>query len=263
MGQDSQMAEHAVVIGGSRGAGRALVRLLDREGFRVSVVGRSCSQERDPRLPNSVFFAADVTRREALSELFTHMTQQNGPVRRLAFFQRFRDADDTWTGEMATGPTATKDIIEASLDAFAAEGDRSICVVTSNAARCVAVEQPVGYHVAKAALVQLVRYFAAQLGPRGIRVNSVSPSALIKDESRDFYEGFVELKRLYADISPLGRMGTAEELASVCRFFLGEASSFVTGQELVFDGGLSLPCHEAIARKIADLPHPGAVTRRT
>jgi len=162
---------------------------------------------------------------------------------------------------MAVGLTATKDVIEAALDAFVPKGDRSICVVASNAAHCVAVEQPVGYHVAKAGLVQLMRYFAAQLGPRGIRVNCVSPSALIKEESRIFYEGFAELKQLYADISPLGRMGTAEELAEVCRFFLGDASSFVTGQELVFDGGLSLPCHEGVARKIAGLPHPGAVIR--
>jgi NAD(P)-dependent dehydrogenase (short-subunit alcohol dehydrogenase family) len=257
LGQENQAAEHAVVVGGTRGAGRALVRLLDREGFRVSVVGRSCS-EGDPRLPNTAFFPADVTKRGTLPEIFARMADINGPVQRLAFFQRFRGKGDAWEGEIAVGPTATRDVIEVALGVFAPEGDRSICVVTSNAARCVAVEQPVGYHVAKAGLVQLVRYFAAQLGPRGIRVNCVSPSALIKEESLAFYEGFVELKRLYSDISPLGRMGTAEELASVCRFFLGSASSFVTGQELVFDGGLSLPCHEGVARKIACLPHPAS-----
>lgn len=201
-------------------------------------------------------FAADVTDPAALDDALEKV-HRRGPLTRLAFFQRYRGDGDSWAGEMDLGPTATKTVIEACADRFIPGEDNSILIIASNAAKCVAVEQPPGYHVAKAGMVQLARYYAAKLGPRGIRVNAVSPSTTVKDEAREFYDGFTELNDLYSRISPLGRMGTAAELAETCHFFLSPASSFITGQNLTFDGGLSLNCQEGLARSLAGIEHPG------
>lgn len=101
----------------------------------------------------------------------------------------------------------------------------------------------------------MVRYYAVTLGPRRIRVNSVSPGTVLKDESKDFYLKNEQLYNLYKGIIPLGRMGTAEEVANVVAFLCSSKASFITGQNIVVDGGLSLIWQETLARKVASLDH--------
>jgi NAD(P)-dependent dehydrogenase (short-subunit alcohol dehydrogenase family) len=107
--------------------------------------------------------------------------------------------------------------------------------------------------VTKAALRQLARFYAVKLGPQGIRVNVVSPCTFVKQESAAFYQGQADLRALYTKITPLGRMGTAAEVAQVAAFLCGPKASFVTGQELYVDGGLSLMLQDALAREVAGL----------
>jgi 3-oxoacyl-[acyl-carrier protein] reductase len=80
----------------------------------------------------------------------------------------------------------------------------------------------------------------------------------LKAESREFYLRNKPLQRLYRQITPLGRMGTTEEIAGVIAFLCSPAASFVTGQDIAVDGGLSLLWQESVARKAAGLTHPGS-----
>jgi NAD(P)-dependent dehydrogenase (short-subunit alcohol dehydrogenase family) len=107
--------------------------------------------------------------------------------------------------------------------------------------------------MAKAALIQMVRYYAVALGHRGIRVNAISPGTTVKDESKAFYAEHPELEQLYRDIIPLGRMGTADDVADVMVFLVSGASSFLTGQNIVLDGGVSLQAHESLVRRLSPL----------
>jgi NAD(P)-dependent dehydrogenase (short-subunit alcohol dehydrogenase family) len=99
----------------------------------------------------------------------------------------------------------------------------------------------------------MIRYYAVTLGPQGVRANVVSPDTVIKDESRHVYEANRGLTGLYEAITPLGRMGTSEDVAGVVQFLCSEAASFVTGLDVVIDGGLSLVGQAAVARQAAGL----------
>ncbi len=165
-------------------------------------------------------------------------------------------------GEMQTSLTATKDMIEVLADEFDATNGGSIVVVSSVAGHLIAEEQPLSYHVAKAGLNQLVRYYAVALGPKGIRVNCVSPGTVLKEESKEYYLRDDQLQSLYKKITPLGRMGRSEEIADVVGFLCSRRASFITGQNIIVDGGLSLQWHESLARKVSSLNHL-TVTLRT
>jgi NAD(P)-dependent dehydrogenase (short-subunit alcohol dehydrogenase family) len=124
--------------------------------------------------------------------------------------------------------------------------------VSSAASKVVAAEQGPGYHVAKAGLDQLARYYAVVLGQKGIRVNVVSPGTVLKPENRDFYLGNERLQTLFKKVVPLGRMGTAQEVAEVIDFLGGPKASFITGQTLLVDGGVNLLSTETLARTLSD-----------
>jgi NAD(P)-dependent dehydrogenase (short-subunit alcohol dehydrogenase family) len=144
---------------------------------------------------------------------------------------------------------ATRRLVEAWTAGEARPG-RAMVVIGSLGGRMLLAGQPVSYHAAKAALEQMVRCWAVQLGPKGIRVNMVSPHQVLKDESADFYRGHTRLMELFKDIIPLGRMGTAEEVAQVVAFLCSDQASYVTGQNLVVDGGMSLAAVDGVVRRV-------------
>lgn len=255
------MAErpHVIVIGGTRGIGRAFVRAAAEAGSQVSIFARGHPVS---ELPSTRTWTVDVCDHDRLRTGLGEAVQQHGKARSLVFFQRYRGQGDDWEGELGTTLTATKVVVEDMLerDRFDRSPERGIVMVGSAASRLIADEQPLSYHVAKAALRQMVRYYAVMLGPRGIRVNSVSPGSVLKDESQDFYATNAELRRVYEHAIPLARMGTADDVAQAIIFLCSSAASFITGQELAVDGGVSLRWQESLARRAASL-HDVSVIR--
>lgn len=256
------MTTHTLIIGGTRGIGRALVKALAAEHHRISVLGRRLVSEADRQLPGVHHRLVDLSNHEQLFTAIAELIRQRGKIHTLVFFQRYRGDGDDWVGEMETSLTATKDLIERLVDEFDATDGKAIVIVSSIASYFIVQEQPLSYHVAKAGLNQMVRYYAVVLGPRGIRVNGVLPGTVLKEESKEFYLRNEPLRRLYQSISPLGRMGTAEEVAQVIVFLCSPKASIITGQNIVVDGGLSLQGHESLARQLVALDHL-QITRET
>lgn len=250
---------HALVVGGTRGIGRSVVQRFLADGLKVSVIGRR-PPARSFGTTNVRCWSVDLQDGDALAGTVAALIKVGGPLSRLACLQRFRGEGDDWQGEIATTLTATRQIIEAAKGEFARHGDRAIVVVSSIADRWVASEQPLSYHVAKAGLTQLARYYAVALAAQGIRVNAISSGTIVKDEARKFYRAQKALRELYEEMIPLGRMGTAAEIASVVSFLCSGDASFMTGQSLVVDGGVSLQWHEALVRRMSPLKSL-AVTR--
>ena len=238
---------HSLVVGGTRGMGRAVVAALARDGDAVSVISRRTPADGARPAPDVHYLAADLLDAAGVERAVEAAVERQGKLSCLVFVQRYRGDGDAWAGELATSLTATKAVIEFAVGRFAERAAGSIVVVGSAATRFVTGAQPVGYHVAKAGLMQMMRYYAAALGPRGVRVNAVSPTTVLKQESRDYYLKNEQLCDYYKSAIPLGRMGTAEEMAEVVAFLCGPKASFITGQEIVVDGGMSLLLHDVPA----------------
>ena len=247
------MKIHSLIIGGTRGVGRELVKLFTEAGHVVSVIGRRAPSEADQQRDGVHFWTLDVANAAALNAALNEIVAKNGHLNNLVFLQRFKGEGDKWAGEMEISLSVTKSVIEQVADKFAGAGGKSIVVVSSIADQFVSDGQPVGYHVAKAGLFQLVCYYAVVLGPKAIRVNCVSPCTLVKEENRDFYSKNKPLLELFQKTIPLGRMGTAVESANVIAFLCSPQASFVTGQRITVDGGVSLVSQEALARKLTGI----------
>ena len=243
--------EHMLVIGGSKGTGRAIVQTMAEKGYTLSVISRTKPQE---ECENAAYWAVDITKGEALAEALEQIVTQKGRINHLVFCQQFRGTEDDWQGQIDTSLTATKSIIESAGSLFdEAKGNASITMIGSSASHFIAKEKSVGYHVVKAGLEQMIRYYALVLAPRGIRVNGLSPNTILKEENRDFYRRTKELHDLNTRVSPLGRMVTSEDVAHGVAFLCSPHAGAVTGQSLVMDGGASLQEHAGLARALKSL----------
>lgn len=243
---------HSIVFGGSKGLGRVVARQFATRGDKVSVVSRS-EPPLAERADGARYFAADVADAGATQVALDAAIDANGPPSYLVFCQRYRGKEDAWAGEIEVSLTASKRAIESVQDRFAKGSDAGIVLVSSVFGERVGEGQGLSYHVGKAALNQMARFYAVNLGRKGIRTNAVTPFTFLKEESRDFYLNNGELRGLYEQIIPLGRMATAEDSAKVVAFLCSPAAGFVNGQNIWVDGGLSLVWPETLARQLTSL----------
>ena len=242
------MTDHVVVVGGTKGLGRVAAQLFQERGDTVTVLSRNAPAVWEGAAPLHHAIDLDMLTEEQAAAIAARICGEAGPVRYLVFSQRYRGSGDPWAGEIRVGVTATDLLIRAFADHFAVEGDRAIAAVGSVYSQFVGGSQPSAYHVAKAALGALVRHNACVMGRRGIRVNAIMPLTYLKPESRHVYLDNQALLDVYERFVPLGRMPEARECAEVIAFLCSRQASFVNGQSLFVDGGVSVVWPEEVAR---------------
>lgn len=243
---------HSIVFGGSKGLGRVLARQLAGRGDRVSVISRSLISAAEI-VDGVSYFSADISNACATEAALNAAIAQNGALDYLVFCQRFREKDNSWAGEFDVSLTASKRVVEYLQDQFSNGSDRGIVFVSSVFGDRVGEGQDISYHIGKAGMNHMVRFYAVNLGRKGIRTNAITPFTFLKEESKDFYLKNTKLLQLYEEIVPLGRMATAEDSSNVISFLCSSAAAFVNGQNIYVDGGLSLVWPESLARKLKSL----------
>ena len=232
----------SIIVGGSRGNGLAISNKLISRGDTVCILSRNNYYSQVDHIPFDLLG-------KNFHENCMKIVQEMAPIDNLVFCQKNRSDIGDYDYEFDLNVRAVYNFVEIAKNHFSRNG--SIVVLGSPAGQFVVDEQPLAYHASKAALEHLVRYYAVKLGPAGVRANCILPGTVIKKENQEFYNSNIGLKELFKKIIPLARQGTSEDIANLVNFLCSDDSSFITGQSIHVDGGLSIVGQESLARSIA------------
>jgi len=236
----------ALVTGGTRGIGLAIVRALRREGARVIALGKSQEQIAAFRSefaedPLATAEWADVRERASLEAIRDRLTGLDILIPNAGVNTRVKalDLPDESLREMLEtnlyGVFVTCQVFAPLL--FARPGGR--VVITSSVSAIHGMDLRAAYTATKAGLSGLVRSLAVEWGPRGVTVNAVGPGIIETPLTKAYMDQHPERVRAAIDNTPLGRIGTPEDVADVVLFLASDAARFMTGQTVFVDGGLT------------------------
>jgi NAD(P)-dependent dehydrogenase (short-subunit alcohol dehydrogenase family) len=152
----------------------------------------------------------------------------------LATVVELSEAD--WNRALAVNLTGAFLLCKHGIPRLAAGGGGSIVIIASQLGQVVTPRRP-AYVTTKAALIQLARSVAVDHAKDGIRVNTLSPGAVETDRLLRRYGTIEKVRAALAPLHPLGRLGRPDEIASGALFLASDESSFMTGADLVIDGG--------------------------
>jgi NAD(P)-dependent dehydrogenase (short-subunit alcohol dehydrogenase family) len=142
----------------------------------------------------------------------------------------------TWERVIRINLTGAFLMVKAALPAMIARGGGSVILIASQLGRVATAGRP-AYCATKGALVQLAKVLATDHAAQGIRVNTLSPGAVETRRMLRLWKDMDEARRMMGPKHLLGRLGRPEEIARAAIFLASDASSFMTGSDLLVDGG--------------------------
>ena len=182
----------------------------------------------------------DLDRSVALAN---KINERMGGLDAVAFMHRYRSQNPDPFKQFAVEVNTPYAILEMFSEQSRTK-ECSIIFATSPAAEVIVQDQNFQYHASKAAILQLVRFGAVKFSKNQIRVNGINPGTFVfKDRSKSFYNQNPQIIELITDLIPLGRMAVVEEIANVATFLLSKTSSYINGEIINIDGGLSKVNH--------------------
>ncbi|OGA15763.1 MAG: short-chain dehydrogenase [Betaproteobacteria bacterium RIFCSPLOWO2_02_FULL_66_14] len=242
----------ALVTGSTKGIGKSAAEEMARAGARVvvssrkgdaceavrrefeaqgwPVIARPCNISRKEDLQSLVELTLETWGRIDVVVANAAANPYYGPLQALP--------DETFDKVMLNNVKSTLWLANLTLPGMAARGGGSFIVVASIAG--MLANTVIGiYGISKAADLQLVRNLAAEWGPKNVRVNAIAPGLIKTDFARALWED--EKRRTEREaLTPMRRLGEAREIGGVAAFLASDAASFITGQTIVVDGGVTI-----------------------
>jgi NAD(P)-dependent dehydrogenase (short-subunit alcohol dehydrogenase family) len=244
---------HALVTGAGSGIGRAVAVRLAEEGATVALTSRTeghleSTANEIERVAGvrPLVIALDLADRHAVEGAVAETIEVNGRIDILSNNAGIdlvhapsveTTSDEEWDRIFSVNLTGVFALCRAAIPVMS-DGGSIVNMGSMNS--FVAYENSAPYSASKGALLQLSRALALELAPRAIRVNCVCPGIIDTPLTESFLElahNPDELRAEYEAVAPLGRLGTAREVADCVLFLAGDGSTFVTGSALVVDGG--------------------------
>jgi NAD(P)-dependent dehydrogenase (short-subunit alcohol dehydrogenase family) len=232
------VSRSVLVTGGNRGIGLAIARTFAAQGDKVAVTHRGSGA------PDGLFgVRCDVTDAAAVDAAFAEVEAQQGPVEvlvsnagvtddalllRMTEEQFTRVLDANLTGAYRVARRAAAKMLRAR---------RGRMIFVSSVVALTGSPGQANYAASKAGLIGLARSLARELGSRGITANVVTPGFIETDMTAQLPE---ERRKEILAAVPLGRYGTAEEVAGMVAFLAGDAGAYITGAVLPLDGGMGM-----------------------
>lgn len=247
----------AVITGSSRGIGKAIAERMAEHGARVVISSRKIEPCAEVATaingahgaggePRAIAIPANISSKHDLMHLVDETTRRLGKIDILVC----NAASNPYYGPMAgIGDDQFRKILENNVIAnhwlinfvapqMLARKSGSIIIVSSIGG--LRGSPVIGaYNVSKAADFQLARNLAVEYGPSNVRVNCIAPGLIRTDFAKALWEDPVALKQR-TSTTPLRRIGEPDEIAGAAIFLASNAASFVTGQAIVVDGGVTI-----------------------
>ena len=221
----------AVVTGAATGIGAMTAEVLNRRGWEVIAVDRNACDR-----PNSLI--VDIGDADALTQALESITQVDALVNNAAI-QMFKPLADLTVDEwdrvfrvnLRGAFLCLKTLREKLIDA----GGAVVNVASVHASATSG--STVSYAASKGGLLAFTKAAALDLAPMGVRVNAVSPGAIETAALEAGLDRADYARMRLIEQTPLGRIGSPEDVANAIAFLIGDESRFITGTELVVDGG--------------------------
>ena len=240
-----------VITGSSRGIGRAIAEAMADQGATVVVSSRkadACKEVADAindkhGAGRAIVVPANISSKEALQQLVDETRRQLGRIDILVcnaasnpyYGPMAGISDDMFRKILENNVIANHWLIQMVAPEMIERREGSIIIVSSIGG--LKASTVIGaYNVSKAADFQLARNLAAEFGPHQVRVNCIAPGLIRTDFAKALWENPQTLSMVTAH-TPLQRIGEPHEIAGAAVFLASPASTFVTGQAIVVDGG--------------------------